>query len=845
MFHQRELVRHRRARDRRRPGATCGATARSTLLRGARARGRLRRGLRPVLRPQRPDAGREPARAGAEVRDPRPDRRARADRGRVVQLPPGPLRVDLRDRARRRRRSPTPPASASGSSGSSLALFRTHGLDVDGWPAEVRAELWADEHRRRPAWSACSASIRRPTRRTRSTPASAPTPRPTATRTSSSSCCTPAATSRWRRWASRSAWTSRATSGRSSSRDPADLELLFGVDIHEMQPYRPLPVADRGAARAPGRTMIVELDSWYLPDTAATSYRSEHVKTSVDRRGDRPRRGAAALLPQRGRCTSSSGEDYRGVFRLGPAILRRRAAAVHRARPLRRRAAAARATSCARRRATAARTTWTAVRPGESVRALRRRSSPTTCRRCSTGDEAGYHAYAFATVRMVGAGVRDLRLARRLAAGRRRRARRRRRWREIVDGSQASWASSSRGGGRSTRARRSAGLGERVGRGDDRARRGRTLTPCRSRSPVARIGSMATTSGRSTTAGRRRRTDAIRPARRLGPGWPGARARAPPRASFATRTSRAATTSTARTGGSGRRSRPPRRAAARRSCSASTGSRRWPRSILNGERVARQRVDVRGPRGRRRARLLRGTNELAIRCRAARPAAARAPRKPRARWRTRLVADGNLRWFRTMLLGRAPGLRRRVRRPVGPWRPVWLERRRGLVVEALDAAARASRATTASWRRRSRPRARRATPDRVRGRGRRAVGPPRGRARAVAGRRRHPFRATLRVPAVARWWPHTHGEPALHEVRLVVGPGRRRPRSMPDASDSGPSPPGPTAAHDIERDGLDLHVNGVPRLRPRRALDADRHRRARALARRSCARRSRPCATPG
>src|SRR3954462_3855683 len=61
---------------------------------------------------------------------------------------------------------------------------------------------------------------------------------------------------------------------------PGDLERLFGIDIHEMQPYRPLPdqIAEQLAA---GRTMIVEVDAYYLPDTAATSYRREHVKTSV------------------------------------------------------------------------------------------------------------------------------------------------------------------------------------------------------------------------------------------------------------------------------------------------------------------------------------------------------------------------------------------------------------------------------------------------------------------------------------------------------------------------------------------------------------------------------------
>jgi Domain of unknown function (DUF1839) len=61
---------------------------------------------------------------------------------------------------------------------------------------------------------------------------------------------------------------------------PEDLESLFGIDIHEMQPYRPLPgqIAEQ---LSDGRTIIVELDSWYLPDTATTSYRREHVKTSV------------------------------------------------------------------------------------------------------------------------------------------------------------------------------------------------------------------------------------------------------------------------------------------------------------------------------------------------------------------------------------------------------------------------------------------------------------------------------------------------------------------------------------------------------------------------------------
>ena len=79
--------------------------------------------------------------------------------------------------------------------------------------------------------------------------------------------------------------------------------------------------------------------------------------------------------------------------------------------------------------------------------------------------------------------------------------------------------------------------------------------------------------------------------------------------------------------------------------------------------------------------LVPGDNVLAIRCRALTPELA-TQRRPRARWRTRLVADNNLRWFRTMLLGRIPSFSPRPA-AVGPWRPITLERRSGVIVEDL------------------------------------------------------------------------------------------------------------------------------------------------------------------
>jgi hypothetical protein len=92
-----------------------------------------------------------------------------------------------------------------------------------------------------------------------------------------------------------------------------DMEELYGLDIHEIQPYRSIPhqVAEQLAL---GRTMTIELDGWYLPDTAATSYRTGHVKTGViaeaiDLEGERFRYFHNASLYE------LSGEDFRGAFR--------------------------------------------------------------------------------------------------------------------------------------------------------------------------------------------------------------------------------------------------------------------------------------------------------------------------------------------------------------------------------------------------------------------------------------------------------------------------------------------------------------------------------------------------
>jgi Domain of unknown function (DUF1839) len=96
---------------------------------------------------------------------------------------------------------------------------------------------------------------------------------------------------------------------------PEQLEALYGIDIHEMQPYRPLPeqIAEQIGT---GRTLIVELDSFHLPDTAATSYRQAHVKSSVIAEAIDVE--AQVLRYFHGEGYHELGDaDYRGVFRLG------------------------------------------------------------------------------------------------------------------------------------------------------------------------------------------------------------------------------------------------------------------------------------------------------------------------------------------------------------------------------------------------------------------------------------------------------------------------------------------------------------------------------------------------
>jgi len=179
---------------------------------------------------------------------------------------------------------------------------------------------------------------------------------------------------------------------------PQDMEALYGVDIHEMQPVGALPDQIELQLRL-GRTMLVELDSFYLPDTAATDYRRNHVKSTVaidalDQAGERLRYFHNLGLNE------LSGEDYRGIFgRDGrPAemlppyleIARFDAGEPLRGNALRAAALELLSFHLARR---------PAGNPFESFGAQLAADLPGLVE----GDAERFHAYAFATVRMAGA----------------------------------------------------------------------------------------------------------------------------------------------------------------------------------------------------------------------------------------------------------------------------------------------------------------------------------------------------------------------------------------------------------------------------------------------------------
>lgn len=219
---------------------------------------------------------------------------------------------------------------------------------------------------------------------------------------------------------------------------------------------------------------------------------------------------------------------------------------------------------------------------------------------------------------------------------------------------------------------------------------------------------------------------------------------------------------------------------------------------LNGERVLDSSNMFRAHEIDVSARLL-SQNELLIRF-AALQVALKA-RRPRPRWRTRLVDQQQLRWIRTSLLGRIPGWTPAT--PViGPWRPVSLQTRRDF--ECVDRVLHASLDGDTGIVRAS-----------VRLRALANGGTVSG-ARLRVGEVEHDLQVraldaelwqlegALRLPSVRRWWPHTHGEPAQYPVSIVITTGSST--HTLDVGQTGFR----SIELDCEDDNFALKLNGVP-----------------------------------
>src|SRR3954469_4497093 len=97
-----------------------------------------------------------------------------------------------------------------------------------------------------------------------------------------------------------------------------DLQALFALMVQELAIYDEVE-SHTAQQLQRGRLVLVEMDSFYLPDTRGTAYRHEHVKTTV---------GIAHLdcgARELGYFHNAgyyrlSGEDFDGVFRRLPAL---------------------------------------------------------------------------------------------------------------------------------------------------------------------------------------------------------------------------------------------------------------------------------------------------------------------------------------------------------------------------------------------------------------------------------------------------------------------------------------------------------------------------------------------
>lgn len=178
----------------------------------------------------------------------------------------------------------------------------------------------------------------------------------------------------------------------------SDLYELYGIDVQELNIYRPL-IAHVEEQLRRGRVVLAEVDAHYLPDTAGVSYRATHTKTTIaivalDRETRRLRYFHNAGFFE------LTGDDFVGLFERAPGdeelppyveFVKLTGGAPPEGEDLREKSRALLARHVAR-----------APRQNP-VRAFQERFAGELTA-LAGGPEAAFHLYAFATLRQCGAG---------------------------------------------------------------------------------------------------------------------------------------------------------------------------------------------------------------------------------------------------------------------------------------------------------------------------------------------------------------------------------------------------------------------------------------------------------
>jgi Domain of unknown function (DUF1839) len=94
-----------------------------------------------------------------------------------------------------------------------------------------------------------------------------------------------------------------------------DLRALYSIDVAEYMIWRSMEEHLAEQAHL-GRFLIIEIDSWFLPDTAGVSYQKAHAKTSIVINHLDPANKVLRYFHGPG-YFEASGDDYDGLLRVG------------------------------------------------------------------------------------------------------------------------------------------------------------------------------------------------------------------------------------------------------------------------------------------------------------------------------------------------------------------------------------------------------------------------------------------------------------------------------------------------------------------------------------------------